>query len=497
MIYPRLKLARALLRTDGVVFISIDDRELSHLRSIANEIFGEENFVAAVSVVNNLKGRNDKKHVAACHEYVVIYSAKDFVSNGLPLTDEQRAAFKFSDENGYKYALRDLRKRGGPDRREDRPKMFFPIFWDEATGRCSLERKSASDIEILPLKGDGTEGRWRWGIDKVKQHLDWLHPKRSDRSGRLDVEHRLYLDASITVEDDYDEEDDDDDEVIERTSKPKSIWLGGEFSTDSGKRALKALMPGESFDFPKSIEFLRTCILLGSGGNEIVLDLFAGSGSTGQAVLQQNAIDGQRRRYILVQLPEPLDPADKGQKAAAAVCDKLGLERNIAELTKERLRRAGSKVKSENPMFSGDTGFRVFKLAPSNIRAWDPDAADLESSLLKNAEHLVRGRKEQDVLYELLLKVGLDLCVPIETKIIANKAVHSIGGGALIACLADGLTKDVIEPLSAGIIEWRAALAPAVDTRIVFKDSGFADDIAKTNMAAILKQNGISDVRSL
>jgi len=148
-------------------------------------------------------------------------------------------------------------------------------------------------------------------------------------------------------------------------------------------------------------------------------------------------------------------------------------------------------------MFTGDTGFRVFKLASSNIRAWEADVANLENSLLKNAEHLVQGRKEQDVLYELLLKLGLDLCVPIQAKTIAGKSVHSIGGGALIVCLADGLTKDVIEPLASGIVAWRAALAPAVDTRVVFKDSGFADDIAKTNMAAILNQNGITDVRSL
>jgi adenine-specific DNA-methyltransferase len=133
----------------------------------------------------------------------------------------------------------------------------------------------------------------------------------------------------------------------------------------------------------------------------------------------------------------------------------------------------------------------------TNIRAWDPDAGDLENSLLKNAEHLVPGRNAQDVLYELLLKLGLDLCVPIEAKTIAGKSVHSIGGGALIVCLADGLTKDIIEPLALGIVAWRAALAPAVDTRVVFNDSSFVDDNAKTNMAAILTQNGIFDVRSL
>ncbi|MFN8992225.1 MAG: site-specific DNA-methyltransferase, partial [Pseudomonadota bacterium] len=135
--------------------------------------------------------------------------------------------------------------------------------------------------------------------------------------------------------------------------------------------------------------------------------------------------------------------------------------------------------------------------ASSNISAWEPNPADLESSLLKNAEHLVQGRTEQDVLYELLLKFGLDLCVPIEAKMIEGKSVHSIGGGALIVCLADSLTMEMVEPLASGIVAWRAKLAPAVDTRVVFKDSGFADDIAKTNMAAILNQNGISDVRSI
>ena len=148
-------------------------------------------------------------------------------------------------------------------------------------------------------------------------------------------------------------------------------------------------------------------------------------------------------------------------------------------------------------MFSGDLGFRVFKLAPTNIQAWEPDVSDLEATLLRNTDHIVQGRTEQDVLYELLLKLGLDLCVPIEQKQIGGKAVHAVGGGALIVCLADGLTKDVVESLAAGVVAWWKALAPAVDTRVVFKDSGFADDVAKTNMAAILNQNGILDVRSL
>jgi adenine-specific DNA-methyltransferase len=446
-----------------------------------------------------MKGRNDKKHVAACHEYVVVYSGQDFVSNGLPLTEEQRAAFKYTDDKGNKYALRDLRKRGGPDRREDRPNMFFPIYWNEALGSCSLERTAQTDVEILPVRGDGVEGRWRWGVDKVEKHLDWLHPKRSARNGRMDVEHRVYLDTSIAVDDEPDEdgEDDEDEGAIERTSKPKSVWLGGEFSTDSGKRALKELMPGESFDFPKSIEFLRTCILLGTNGSEMVLDLCAGSGATGQAVMEQNAIDGQSRRYVLVQLPEPLDPAEKSQRAAAAICDKLGVKRSIAELTKERLRRAAVKVKADNPLFSGDTGFRVFKLGTSNIRAWNPNPEDVAQAVIDYQNHLVDGRSEADVLYELLLKLGLDLCVPIEHRTIAGKSVHSVGGGVLTACLAPTIARDDVEPLAQGIIAWHKELAPAGDTTCVFRDSAFADDVAKTNLAAILEQHGVQNVRSL
>jgi len=213
--------------------------------------------------------------------------------------------------------------------------------------------------------------------------------------------------------------------------------------------------------------------------------------------MAQNATDGGNRRCILVQLPEPLDPNNKDQKTAADFCDQLGKPRTIAELTRERLRRAAAKVKADNPMFAGDTGFRVFKLDHSNIRAWSPNPADLEQTLFAHQDHLVEGRTESDILYELLLKLGLDLCVPIEQRTVAAKTVHSIGGGVLMACLTEHITRDDVEPLTQGIIAWHKALAPAGDTTCVFRDSAFADDVAKTNLAAILEQHGIRNVRSL
>lgn len=213
--------------------------------------------------------------------------------------------------------------------------------------------------------------------------------------------------------------------------------------------------------------------------------------------MAQNAADGGNRRYILVQLPERLDPEDKNQKVAAEFCAMLGKPRNIAELTKERLRRAAKKIKDENPTYTGDLGFRVFKLDSSNIRAWEPDRDNLEQTLLDSMEHIKPDRTETDVLYELLLKLGLDLCVPIETRTFAGKEVHSVGGGVLMACLAPKIERAEVEALAQGIVDWHKALAPAGDTTCVFRDSAFADDVAKTNMAAILEQHGITNVRSL
>jgi adenine-specific DNA-methyltransferase len=256
-------------------------------------------------------------------------------------------------------------------------------------------------------------------------------------------------------------------------------------------------MGDDCFDFPKDETVLQEIVEMVTSGGDIVLDFFAGSGTTAHAVMAQNAADGGKRRFILVQLPEPLDPANKEQKTAAEFCDKLGKPRTIAELTKERLRRAAKKIKDENPLFSGDLGFRVFKLDSSNIRAWDPNRDDLDKTLLDSVEHLKEGRTETDILYELLLKLGLDLCVPIETRKLAGKEVHAVGGGVLMACLAPAISRDDVEALAQGIVEWHKELAPAGDTTCVFRDSAFADDVAKTNLAAILEQHGIANVRSL
>jgi adenine-specific DNA-methyltransferase len=211
----------------------------------------------------------------------------------------------------------------------------------------------------------------------------------------------------------------------------------------------------------------------------------------------ENAADRGSRRYILVQLPEPLDPNDSDQKSAADFCDQIGKPRNIAELTKERLRRSAERIRDEHPLSGGDFGFRVFRLASSNIRAWDPNRDDMPKALQESIEHLKADRTEQDILYELLLKLGLDLAVPIEQRSLAGKTVHNIGAGALLACLAAKIDATEVEPLALGIVALHKELAPAGETSIVFRDGAFADDVAKTNLTAILQQHGLGNVRSL
>jgi len=215
--------------------------------------------------------------------------------------------------------------------------------------------------------------------------------------------------------------------------------------------------------------------------------------------MEHNIAAQNPARYILVQLPEPLDSTENAQKVAVQFCDSIAKSRNIAELTKERLRRAGAKIKEENPMFSGDTGFRVFKLGSTNIREWDPNRDNLAASLEASVDHLKSNRTDDDILFELLLKLGLDLCVPMEQRKIADKTVHSIGAGVLITCLDKSISRADAEPIAHGILAWLKELNTAGDSTLVFRDSAFADDVAKTNLSKILEQNGIAskNIRSL
>lgn len=444
MMYPRLKLASILLSQDGHIFISIDDGEVANLRAICNEIFGEENFVGCISWQKTYSPANDKKGIDAMHDYVVVYQRSDAAQiNLLPRTPKQDDAYTNPDKD-----VRGLWKAVDATRAEHRDYAFYPIH-------------TPSGREVWPAQG-----------------RSWVFTK--EELPRLVAENRLWFgkDGSSKPSKKLFLSD------VKQGVVPTTWWTHEDAGhNDEAKKELKALF-SESlpFDTPKPTRLIQRILKIGTTGsaNEIVLDFFAGSGTTAHSVLEANSEDSGRRRFVLVQLPEPTKSEHLD---------------TIAKVTSERVRRVGARLKQRG--FQGDIGFRAFKLDVSNIRAWNPDPVALDQSLFSYKNNLIENRTEEDILYELLIKLGLDLCVTIENRIGIGGTIYAVGGGVLMACLVNTIVNDEVEVLALRIIDWHKELAPAGDTTCVFRDSAFADDVAKTNMAAILAQNGIANVRSL
>lgn len=462
MMYPRLKLARNLLRDDGAIFVTIDDNEVSNLRALLNEVFGEENFVAQVEWQKRYTRSNNTDDFTSVIDHVCIYQKSDrFRVNLLKRDDAADARFTNPDNDPRgPWKATPFLNQVAPERR---PNLCYPIK-NPKTGAVTNPSKKAWRYEKKVFEELSRDGRLYWGKDGTRDVPDIKTFLSEVRGGMT----------------------------------PINFWPHQYAShTDQANREIKELFGEKVFDTPKPVLLIQRMLEHGTDADDLVLDFFAGVGTTGHAVMQQNVIDSRKCRYILVQLPEPLSSEDTLHKVAADFCDQINKPRNIAELTKERLRRAAKKIKNENPMFSGDTGFRVFKLDTSNIQAWEVDRTNLPHTLENAVQHLKGDRSEADILFELLLKLGLDLCVPIETRTIAGKTVHSIGKGVLLVCLAEQITREEAEPLALGMVGWHKELAPAGSTTCVFRDSGFADDVAKSNLAAILDQHGLSNVRSL
>jgi adenine-specific DNA-methyltransferase len=483
MMYPRLKLARNLLREDGVIFVSIADHEIHNLRALMDEVFGDENFVATVIWQKVFSPKNSARHFSEDHDYVVVYArtGADWTPKLLPRTEEMEARYANPDNDP-----RGPWTSGDLSARNYYGEGIYPITCP--TGRIIDGPPPGTYWRVSPAKFKDLDqdGRIWWGADKgntprLKRFLSEV------KAGRV----------------------------------PQTLWTYEEVGhTQEAKKELNATLGATAsdsvFETPKPTKLIRRMLQLGtaSSAGDIVVDFFGGSGSTHHAVLLQNLEDGGNRRCVLVQLPEPMPAGKVGE---------LG---TIADVTKERLRKAGELVlaewrgKQKSPDSQGellpeatpelsappDCGFRVFKLDSTNIREWDPKPKKddgttaetaLQASLDEGVEHLKAKRTEPDILFELLLKLGLDLCVPMEVRSIAGKDVHSIGAGSLLVCLAQRVGRDEVEALALGIAGWHGELKPAGETTVVFRDSAFEDDVAKTNLAAILNQHGLETVRSL
>lgn len=475
MMYPRLKLARNLLREDGVIFVSIADHEIHNLRAQMDDVFGQENFVATVIWQKVYSPKNTARHFSEDHDYIVVYARNSdtWTPSLLARTKEMEARYSNPDNDPR-----------GPWKPGD---LSARNYYSEGT--YSIRCPSGRAIENPP------PGNY-WRVSETKFH-------EMDRDNRIwwgvDSNNVPAIKRFLSE--------------VKAGRVPQTLWTYDEVGhTQEAKKELIGLVSflnsDSVFETPKPTRLIRRILQLATepGEGALVVDFFAGSGSTAHALFSQNAEDGGNRRCILVQLPEPLTGIQAGKLDT------------ISELTKERLRQAGIKIGEEwraaalksseqpelpnsgaarTPSAPPDLGFRVFKLASSNIRAWEPDRDRMAESIEDSVDHLKTDRTEQDILFELLLKLGLDLTVPIEQKVIAGKTVHSIGVGAVMVCLATSVTADEVEPLALGIVAWHKALAPAGESTLVFRDSAFADDVAKTNLTAILQQHGLENVRSL
>ena len=404
MMYPRLVLARNLLTDEGLFAISIDQNEVANLVSLLNEVFGEENQIAIVAVVNNLKGRSDAEYIATAHEYLLLYARTKFRTRGLPLPLEIQDTYKMVDDLG-KYRLLPLRKSGTNSLRSDRPNMFYPIYGNSKTGTVSLVPK-VGFVEVYPLFPDGREGRWRWGIDTARQKVEFLFAK-SSIAGKVDIHEKDYL--GIGEE--------------QRRAKPKSVWLDKKFTSDLGTYQVKELLGEGIFDHPKPLGLMLELLEISLEPGELVLDFFAGSGTTGHAVyLKNQATQDKGCKFVLVNLPESIKPETTAFKKGY---------KNVAEITRRRLRAVIDQLPSAKAQ-----GLRCLRLSGSSFI----DTTPIEGQLF--AETLNLKADDDAITAEVLLKSGVRLDMPWHRTKLEGAPIVVSDGVAVV--LARKITNDVV-----------------------------------------------------
>ncbi len=459
MMYPRLRLAANLLRDDGVIFISIDDNEVTNLRKVCDEVFGEENFIGMFTWQSKKGGGSDNNTVVRDQEYILCYG-KSVASGGFfnrilieaePLDRE--------DEQGKYRRGRELNKWGSNSRREDRPTMFFPI-------------PGPNGEDVYPIRNDGIEGCWRWGKENM---LAAVKNGDVEFSPRNDGTYIVYEKIRTT----------------EPRLKPYRTMLENVGATADGSKLIKTIFDElKVFDFPKPIDLIEKVLEMGCSDNDIILDFFSGSATTAHAVMQLNAEDGGNRKFICVQLPEVCDEKSEAYKAGY---------KNICEIGKERIRRAGAKILTETEEQNKqiqigeeekslpDVGFKVFKLDTSNLKTWDSTPvteADMQILFdrMNGMIHRVKSdRTDMDMIYEIMLKLGVPLTYSVKQIEVNGKTAYAVGEDCLLLiCLADDVKPEDVEAM--------AEYAPA---KLIIARDSFKDDTAMANAHYILRDRGI------
>ncbi|MED5073207.1 site-specific DNA-methyltransferase [Anoxybacillus geothermalis] len=444
MMYPRLKLARNLLREDGVIFISIDDTEAANLRKLCDEVFGENNFVTTFIWQRAYAPVNMNKFASRNHDFILCYAKKiDCLSlYGLSRSEEANSRYKNPD-NDPRGVWKSDNLSAGPVVES----KVYPIT--TPSGRV-----------VYPPKG------YCWRVTK-------------ERFEELVADNRIWFG-----------EDGNNVPSLKRflsevksTITPLTVWTYQEVShSQDAKKELKELFDDQSvMDYPKPVKLMKRILELSTRDHDIVLDFFSGSATTAHAVMQLNAEDGGNRKFIMVQLPEKTDEKSEAYKAGY---------KNICEIGKERIRRAGEKIVQETGKTDLDIGFKVFKLDSSNVKAWDPDFDNLEQTLFDLQDNIKEDRTKEDLLYEILLKIGLPLTTPIEEIDYNGKTIYNVAYGSVLVCLEDDIDLDIVQEM----LKYQSEHMPP---KVIFKESGFISDAVKTNAIQTLKKHGITDVRSV
>ena len=458
MIYPRLRLAKTLLSEDGIIFISIDENEVENIKKICNEIFGESNFLTCVTRATGTPTGGGFDGLVNELDYMLIYAknASSATINGLEMSAEDSKIYDQVDEQG-RYLIRPLRRTGGEDRREDRPTMFFPIVAPDGT-------------EVYPIGPTGYESRWICSPDTAKRLADsnMLEWKQVTKNGetRWQVYQKFYLEN--------------------RTKAPGNLWTDVEGNKKATRDVRDVFDSKKVFDFPKPIGFLKKAISIGANSDSTILDFFSGSATTAHAVMQLNAEDGGHRKFIMVQLPEATNEKKEAYKAGY---------KNICEIGKERIRRAGKKIREEiadnssllTPNSKLDTGFRVLKCDTSNMKDVYYNPAEYEVNMFSRLEDNIKeDRTPEDLLFQVMLDLGVLLSSKIEETTIAGKKVFNVEDNYLIACFDSDVSEETIK-----------AIAKQKPYYFVMRDSSMASDSVATNFDQIFATYSPDTVRKV
>lgn len=429
MIYPRLKVARDLLSDDGVIFISIDDNEVENLRKVCDEIFGEQNFITSIIIRANSRGQTYNQ-IAKTHEYILVYSKTSTAELFDLEKDMEKSDLNLKDDIGA-FNIRELRNRNPKFGKHNRPGLFYPIYVNpnvidrDGFHSISLNKDDEYCIEVFPYNSMGKESCWRWGKTKFEINC-------SENTLRSNIVAKEKSSGGYNIYEKY----------RKTTYKPKSIWDDNIFLTETGTVKLKELGFNGEFDFPKPTDLVKRCLSLSTQEDDTVLDFFSGSATTAHAVMQLNAEDGGNRKFIMVQLPEKTDEKSEAYKAGY---------KNICEIGKERIRRAGKKIKEDNKDKEGieklDTGFRVLKLDSSNMEDvyYTPQEFTMQSLFNENVK---ADRTGEDLLFQVMLDLGIELSAKIETQQIAGKTVYLVDDNYLIACFDRDVTEAAITEIA-------------------------------------------------